>query len=310
MPPTIHSVGGIEVVVGTGLEVDHDRALPEVVYSTNEKYLDTRPSRPQRRHKLGINWNKRYRGVPIYLIAIVAAATLAIGVIVGAAVIIALKERDNQPLGPTLPSVGSEPTSSAHTTKVLDGETLTSTSDSTTTSSEPTSTTVNEGLPTSSSTEPSTPTPTSSSQSISSSSSSTLSTPESSTSTSSRSISSFSTEASTSSLSTSSSSSETTATASPSQPSSGNEENLQTFTGALGGIKASPITRSGDPTRPFLVDGEEMEDFDHAVIHSCDNQRDSCVRIPITVDGSPTARDCSAQKTQCLAVARAAAPST
>ncbi len=32
-------------------------------------------------------------------------------------------------------------------------------------------------------------------------------------------------------------------------------QNLQTFSGALGGVKASAITNSGDPTRPFEVDG-------------------------------------------------------
>lgn len=32
--------------------------------------------------------------------------------------------------------------------------------------------------------------------------------------------------------------------------------NLQVFTGALGGIKASAISQSGDPGRPFEVDGD------------------------------------------------------
>jgi hypothetical protein len=32
--------------------------------------------------------------------------------------------------------------------------------------------------------------------------------------------------------------------------------NLQTFTGALGGARASAITNSGDPERPFEVDGD------------------------------------------------------
>lgn len=38
---------------------------------------------------------------------------------------------------------------------------------------------------------------------------------------------------------------------------------LQSFTGALGGIKASPITQSGDSQRPFEVDGNTFvsQDF-------------------------------------------------
>ncbi|KAK4124962.1 hypothetical protein N657DRAFT_643739 [Parathielavia appendiculata] len=32
--------------------------------------------------------------------------------------------------------------------------------------------------------------------------------------------------------------------------------NLQIFTGALGGVSASAITNSGDPERPFEVDGD------------------------------------------------------
>ena len=33
-------------------------------------------------------------------------------------------------------------------------------------------------------------------------------------------------------------------------------QNLQVFSGALGGVKASAITQSTDPTRPFEVDGD------------------------------------------------------
>ena len=32
--------------------------------------------------------------------------------------------------------------------------------------------------------------------------------------------------------------------------------NLQTFTGAVGGVQAPPITQSNDPKRQFEVDGE------------------------------------------------------
>lgn len=36
---------------------------------------------------------------------------------------------------------------------------------------------------------------------------------------------------------------------------------LQVFTGALGGIKASAIAQSGDPNRPFEVDGDTFVSF-------------------------------------------------
>jgi hypothetical protein len=37
--------------------------------------------------------------------------------------------------------------------------------------------------------------------------------------------------------------------------------NLQSFTGALGGASASAITNSGDPERPFEVDGDTFVRF-------------------------------------------------
>ncbi|EFQ90633.1 hypothetical protein PTT_12735 [Pyrenophora teres f. teres 0-1] len=53
---------------------------------------------------------------------------------------------------------------------------------------------------------------------------------------------------------------------------------LQTFTGALGGTKASPITNSGDAKRPFKVDGDTFTNFDTAAQRSCDNQFQGCSR--------------------------------
>ncbi|KAI0612834.1 hypothetical protein PtrSN002B_003657 [Pyrenophora tritici-repentis] len=43
---------------------------------------------------------------------------------------------------------------------------------------------------------------------------------------------------------------------------------LQTFTSALGGTKASPITNSGDAKRPFKVDGDTFTDFETAAQRS------------------------------------------
>ncbi|EDU47254.1 hypothetical protein L13192_05254 [Pyrenophora tritici-repentis] len=53
---------------------------------------------------------------------------------------------------------------------------------------------------------------------------------------------------------------------------------LQTFTSALGGTKASPITNSGDAKRPFKVDGDTFTDFETAAQRSCDNQFQGCSR--------------------------------
>lgn len=54
--------------------------------------------------------------------------------------------------------------------------------------------------------------------------------------------------------------------------------NLQSFDNALGGIRASPIQNSGDPKRPFSVDGNTFPDFDSAGQRSCDNQFQGCSR--------------------------------
>ncbi|KAH8730117.1 hypothetical protein GQ44DRAFT_572893, partial [Phaeosphaeriaceae sp. PMI808] len=54
--------------------------------------------------------------------------------------------------------------------------------------------------------------------------------------------------------------------------------NLQTFEQALGGAKASSITNSGDPQRPFSVDGDTFDSFDSAAQRSCDNQFQTCQR--------------------------------
>jgi hypothetical protein len=57
---------------------------------------------------------------------------------------------------------------------------------------------------------------------------------------------------------------------------------LQTFTGALAGVAASPITSSGDAKRPFSVDGDTFTDFQSAAERSCDNQKNGCV-YPFTL---------------------------
>jgi hypothetical protein len=54
--------------------------------------------------------------------------------------------------------------------------------------------------------------------------------------------------------------------------------NLQTFNSALGSTSAPPITNSGDPKRPFIVDGQTFDKFESAAQRSCDNQFQGCQR--------------------------------
>ncbi|KAF2035432.1 hypothetical protein EK21DRAFT_106961 [Setomelanomma holmii] len=51
---------------------------------------------------------------------------------------------------------------------------------------------------------------------------------------------------------------------------------LQTFSSALGGTRASAITNSGDSSRPFSVDGQTFDSFASAAQRSCDNQFQAC----------------------------------
>ncbi|KAF9693845.1 hypothetical protein EKO04_008214 [Ascochyta lentis] len=51
---------------------------------------------------------------------------------------------------------------------------------------------------------------------------------------------------------------------------------LQTFDAALGGVRASSITNSGVPDRPFAVQGENFPDFQSAAQRSCDEQFQGC----------------------------------
>lgn len=49
-------------------------------------------------------------------------------------------------------------------------------------------------------------------------------------------------------------------------------QNFQTFTGALGGITATPITDSGNPDRKFQVKGDTFVNIGAAFQRSCDQQ--------------------------------------
>jgi len=77
--------------------------------------------------------------------------------------------------------------------------------------------------------------------------------------------------------------------------------NLQTFTGALGGVLASPITDSGNAARPFLVQGDTFSDFASAGSRSCANQHNICADLANNGTGSFTVSECDDQSTTCVA---------
>ncbi|KXX82584.1 hypothetical protein MMYC01_200784 [Madurella mycetomatis] len=71
--------------------------------------------------------------------------------------------------------------------------------------------------------------------------------------------------------------------------------NLQAFTGALGGAGASAITNSGDPERPFEVDGDTFPDYETAAIRACDNQKNVCADLANNGTGSFSVGECDQQ---------------
>lgn len=110
--------------------------------------------------------------------------------------------------------------------------------------------------------------------------------------------------------------------------------NLQVFSGALGGTGASAITNSGDPERPFEVDGDtfvcppppppnlptyppkpyknapppqdlqvrspgtilwQKRDYDTAANRACDNQKNACADIANNKGGNFEVGDCDQQ---------------
>ncbi|KAF2276795.1 uncharacterized protein EI97DRAFT_442164 [Westerdykella ornata] len=79
------------------------------------------------------------------------------------------------------------------------------------------------------------------------------------------------------------------------------QNNLQTFSGALGGIEATPIVDSGNPNRPFQVKGDTFVNLAAALQRSCDQQFNACANAANGGDQSLSVSDCQAQKDQCSA---------
>ncbi|KAF2122873.1 hypothetical protein BDV96DRAFT_9500 [Lophiotrema nucula] len=82
--------------------------------------------------------------------------------------------------------------------------------------------------------------------------------------------------------------------------------NLQTFTGALGGIAATPVEDSGNPDRPFQVKGDTFVNIAAAFQRSCDQQFNACANAANGGDKTLSVSACSDQQTQCNAAAQSA----
>ncbi|KAK4186404.1 hypothetical protein QBC35DRAFT_554093 [Podospora australis] len=85
------------------------------------------------------------------------------------------------------------------------------------------------------------------------------------------------------------------------------QTNLQSFSSALGGAGAPAIINSGDPDRPFEVDGDTFPDYETAANRACDNQKNACAQIANNGTGQFAVGDCDRQSEQCKSTASSAA---
>ncbi|KAJ9211879.1 hypothetical protein DTO166G4_6531 [Paecilomyces variotii] len=77
------------------------------------------------------------------------------------------------------------------------------------------------------------------------------------------------------------------------------DDNLQVFKGVMGAA-APAITDTGNPERPFGVDGDTFTDFQSAGERSCDNQFNSCqLKANTNKTSNFTVKDCESQQKQC-----------
>lgn len=74
------------------------------------------------------------------------------------------------------------------------------------------------------------------------------------------------------------------------------QNNAQTFTGAIGGITATPILDSGNADRPFSVKGDTFVNLGAALQRSCDQQFNACMNLFNGGDKSIAAADCQTQQ--------------
>ncbi|CAI6319371.1 unnamed protein product [Periconia digitata] len=81
------------------------------------------------------------------------------------------------------------------------------------------------------------------------------------------------------------------------------QNDAQKFTGALGGIKATPVLDSGNADRPFFVKGDTFVNAGAALQRSCDQQMNACMNLVNSQQANFKAADCQAQQQQCNAAA-------
>ncbi|EMD93477.1 hypothetical protein COCC4DRAFT_31167 [Bipolaris maydis ATCC 48331] len=79
---------------------------------------------------------------------------------------------------------------------------------------------------------------------------------------------------------------------------SSRQNNIQTFTGALGGKAATPVLNSGNADRPFSVGGDTFVNAGAALQRSCDQQFNACANLANGGDASISVADCTTQKSK------------
>ncbi|EMD68147.1 hypothetical protein GGP41_001712 [Bipolaris sorokiniana] len=76
------------------------------------------------------------------------------------------------------------------------------------------------------------------------------------------------------------------------------QNNLQTFTGAVGGAAATPVLNSGNANRPFSVGGDTFVNAAAALQRSCDQQFNACANLANGGDETVSVAQCTAQKSK------------
>jgi hypothetical protein len=76
------------------------------------------------------------------------------------------------------------------------------------------------------------------------------------------------------------------------------QANSQSFTGALGGIAATPILDSGNAGRPFSVKGDTFVNLGAALQRSCDQQFNACANAANGRKAAFSTAQCTAQKSR------------
>lgn len=80
--------------------------------------------------------------------------------------------------------------------------------------------------------------------------------------------------------------------------------NSQTFTGALGGVAATPVLDSGNANRPFQVKADTFVNIGAALARSCDQQFNACANLANGGDATLSVSACAAQKSKWSCLSR------